>query len=254
MKRILAVAVLVLLAVTLLWAAQLWIADLEEGDLSDFSNQSVVGTGANSATQAQAAEGTWSFFSDCGGCSGGDDAAWAQHFQGGELLHTTDTTFYSGFCIYPTSTATGVEFAGFGTWSDPPPAYVSLRWTSGRAVIVRNVLTSTDVGTSTATVPLDEWTSIELAYKPNDTTGTIELWIAGNSEVSVTSQDTKDGSETAARFGVGTVFGGGDQQIYFDAIELDDAAQVSPSCGAAPSVGVGITGPIVISGPIKVTE
>lgn len=234
MRKIIAVAVLIALGTTLLWAAQLWIADLEEGDLSDFSNLDAAGTGSNSASSAQAAEGTWSYFSDCGGCTGGDDAAWAQHFVDSDNLHTTDTTFYSGFCIYPTSASSGQVFAGFGAWNSTVAGYVSLRWTGTRTVIVRNVISSTDVGTSTAVIPLNAWTSVELAYKPNDTTGTIELWIAGNSEVSVSSQDTKDGVNGDARFGVGTMSGGSDQQIYFDNVELDNAAQVSPSCGAAP--------------------
>jgi hypothetical protein len=235
MKRILAVAILVFLGISLLWAAQLWFGDFEEGDLTDFDFADAADQGSNSASSAQAAEGTWSYLSDCTGCTGSNDAAYQMHFADSDNLHTTNTTFYAGFCIYPTSTATGVEFAGFGAWNATSPGYVSLRWTSSRAITVKNGISGSDVGTSTATVPLDTWTSIELAYKPSNASGTIELWIAGTSEVSATSQDTKDGGNSDARFGVGTVWTGGDQKIYFDAIELDDAAQVSPSCGGAPA-------------------
>ncbi|KKL98123.1 hypothetical protein LCGC14_1827560 [marine sediment metagenome] len=235
MKRLSFLTLLILLGVSLLWAAQLWFADFEEGDLTDFSHADLADQGSNTASTAQAAEGTWSYLSDCTGCTGGNDAAYQMHFADSDDLHTTDTTFYSGFCIYPTSTATGIKFAGFGKWDATSPSYVSLRWVGTRAIVVRNEISAADVGTSTATVPLNTWTSIELAYKPNDTTGTIQLWIAGGSEVSVTSQDTKDGANVDARFGVGTSWSGGDQKIYFDAIELDNAAQVSPSCGAAPA-------------------
>ena len=216
----------------------LWTGDFEEGDVSDYSHTDI-SNGAVAASTTQKNSGTYSSKHTTTAAS---SAAYGMHFADADNLHTTDRVFFFRWYIYPVTLDTDVKFAGIGAWNSTIPNYVSLRLDSTNHVIVRNEISSTDVGTSTATVPDNQWTLLELRYKPNDTTGEIELRIAESSEVSVTSQDVKDGANGDARMGAGVSWtGANSQEVYFDDLCLNDDQGGSDDtwCGAvggAPAV------------------
>ncbi len=221
--------------------ARLWTADFEEGDVTDYSHFSIT-NGAVVASSTFAKEGTWSSKHTTTTTS---NTALGMHFADSDNLHTTDRDFFFAVYIYPVTLSDGVKFMGFSTWNATTLNYCSVRRIAGGALTLRNEIAAADVGTSTATLPDDQWTLIEIRMRPNDTTGQLELRMAASSEVSGTSLDTKDGANADARVGAGIAWTGGtNQEVYCDILRLNDDQGGSDNSWPGEIAGGGVTVPV----------
>lgn len=84
--------------------------------------------------------------------------------------------------------------------------------------------TTTVLGTSTTPISTTGWNYFAAEVFVNDTTGTVKLWVDGQLQVNLSSQDTKPGTTTTAeRFYIGSSAAQGIDMRYDDLIFGDDS-------------------------------
>lgn len=138
----------------------------------------------------------------------------ADYFQTPNL--TTNATMIAGMAIKVNSLHTGRLFAFF----DGSTLGVGLRLNAdGTLSVYRG--TSTLLGTTSSQLTTGTWFYIEMKVLVHDSTGTVDVKVNETSWLSLTSQDTKEGSNsyhTACRMGEVGSF------VFFDDMYLLDAS------------------------------
>jgi hypothetical protein len=103
----------------------------------------------------------------------------------------TETTLFLSFSLFIDAYDPGTEtFLSFFPYADTLPNITIQLTATGTLVVRRGDFGDTVLGTSTETIPIDEWVRMEFKIVFNDTTGSIEIKMNQLAFFELTSQDT----------------------------------------------------------------
>lgn len=146
-------------------------------------------------------------------------------------LNVNAQTVWVG-CAYSNVSASGLRILRLQTWGTD---YISLYSVTGGALRVYrgDSVGGTILGTTvTGVLNMTGWNYIEMKVYIHDTAGTVDLWVDGINKLSLTSQDTKNGTDAY----VNILAIGGKDNSQGNTQKCDDL-YVTDDQGAAPLNG-----------------